>query len=306
MRPYVAQINIARLRAPLDDPLVAEFAENLKRINALADAAAGFVWRLQTGDGDATSIRAFPDPLTLVNMSVWESVEALRAYVYRTQHRDFVKRRAMWFEDGSSELALWWVPPDHVPTVEEGRRRLGFLATHGASPVVFRFGKTPAVAFVERTTLFDPATEALVGRLNGELAAAYPEPGANHFNVDAESVLPPSGAMVRAMLDGVPVGCGAIRSLSGNRAEVKRMFVDTGKRGLKLGAAILDQLEQEAVALGATELVLETGIRQQAAIGLYERAGFERIPLWGEYLDSPETSVCYGKQLTPGRGYPFE
>jgi putative acetyltransferase len=134
-------------------------------------------------------------------------------------------------------------------------------------------------------------------RLNEELAALYPEPGANHFTLDPESVLPPNGVMVRADLDGEPVACGAIRVVDGRRAEVKRMFVDPALRGLGIGAAVLDRLEAEARLLGAVELVLETGIRQHAAIALYEQAGFEPAPLWGEYLRSPETSLCYRKPL---------
>jgi putative acetyltransferase len=103
--------------------------------------------------------------------------------------------------------------------------------------------------------------------------------------------------MVRADLADAPVGCGAIRVLDETRAEVKRMYVSPSTRGLKIGAAILHRLEQEARRLGMAELVLETGTRQLAAIGLYEKAGFEPTPLWGEYLTSPETSLCYRKLL---------
>jgi putative acetyltransferase len=107
----------------------------------------------------------------------------------------------------------------------------------------------------------------------------------------------PNGVMVRAELAGVPVACGAIRVLEGRRAEVKRMFVDPATHGLKIGAAVLDRLEAEARALGVSELVPETGIRQHAAIGLYERCGYEPTALWGEYLRSPETSRCYRQAL---------
>lgn len=294
---HVAQVNVATLRAPVGDPAVAEFVGNLDRINAVADAAGGFVWRLQTAEGNATSIHAFPDPLTLVNMSVWESVEALQAFAYRSAHRDFVARRREWFVDGTSRYAIWRLPAGEIPTLDEARARLGFLDRHGPSPYAFRFGRVPEPLLVPRTDLADERTVGLVLRLNDELSAMYPEPGANHFTLDPESVLPPKGVMVRAELAGTPVACGAIRVLDDERAEVKRMFVDPATRGLKIGAAVLDRLEAEARALGVSRLVLETGTRQLAAIGLYLKAGFEPIPLWGEYLRSPDTSRCYGKAL---------
>lgn len=296
--PQLAQINVATLRAPIDDPVTAEFANNLDPINAVADGSDGFVWRLQTEGGNATAIQAFADPLTLVNMSVWHSVDALRAYVYSSAHRDFVARRREWFVEGTSRYALWRVAPGTIPEVNEGKARLDFFDLHGPSPYTFRFGAaTPEPLLVTRTTLDDTATVDLVLRLNDELATMYPEPGANHFTLDAESVLPPNGVMVRADLAGTSVGCGAIRVLDATRAEVKRMYVDPSTRGLKIGAAVLDRLEAEARELAITELVLETGTRQLAAIALYEKAGYETTPLWGEYLRSPHTSLCFRKPL---------
>ena len=296
--PQLAQINVATLRAPIDDPATAEFADNLDPINAIADGSDGFVWRLQTESGNATEIQAFADPLTLVNMSVWESVDVLKAYVYSSAHRNFVARRREWFAEGTSRYALWHIPQGEIPGLDEAKARLDFLDLHGASPYAFRFSAAaPEPLLVSRTTLDDTATVDLILRLNDELAAMYPEPGANHFTLDRESVLPPNGVMVRADLAGTPVGCGAIRVLDETRAEVKRMYVDPSTRGLKIGAAVLDRLEAEARELGIAELVLETGTRQLAAIGLYEKADYEPTPLWGEYLRSPETSRCYRKPL---------
>jgi GNAT superfamily N-acetyltransferase len=295
---HVAQINVATLRQPIDHPASADFAGNLDRINALADGADGFVWRLQTEEGNATAIRAFPNPLTLVNMSVWTSVEALQRYAYDSPHREFVARRREWMVEGSSSYTLWRVPDGEIPTVDEAKARLAFLDRHGPSPYAFRFGRVPEPLLVSRTTLTDERTVELVLRLNEELDALYPEPGANHFTLDPESVLPPNGVMLRAALDGVPVACGAIRVLDEGRAEVKRMYVDPSTRGLRIGAAVLDRLEAEARDLGVSELVLETGARQIAAMGLYEKAGFEPTPLWGEYLESAETSLCFRKLLT--------
>ena len=143
MQHHLAQINIGRMIAPIDHPSVAAFAEALDRINAIADASPGFVWRLQTEDGNATSIHAFDDPLLLVNMSVWESAEALRAYVYKTDHVGFLRQRREWFVpyDGP-HMALWWIPAGTLPTVEDGKAALGALAADGPSPRAFTFNPT--------------------------------------------------------------------------------------------------------------------------------------------------------------------
>ncbi|MDQ3249150.1 MAG: DUF3291 domain-containing protein [Chloroflexota bacterium] len=138
---HLAQINIARLLAPLDDPQLAEFVANLDRINALADAAPGFVWRLQSRAGNATSLRPYDD-MIIVNMSVWESLAALREYVFGVQHVEIMRKRKQWFArfDGAY-TALWWVAAGHVPTVEEAKARLEHLRTQGDSAYAFSFKK---------------------------------------------------------------------------------------------------------------------------------------------------------------------
>jgi putative acetyltransferase len=150
---------------------------------------------------------------------------------------------------------------------------------------------------IKREALDSPAARTLIARLNAELDAAYPEEGANHFRLDPEEIAPGRGAFFVAYLDDEPVGCGAVRRLDGRDAEVKRMFVAERLRGRGLGRALLDTLEDEARALGATRLVLETGTRQREAMALYERAGFRQIPLYDEYLSSPRTSLCMAKEL---------
>ena len=137
---HLAQINIARLRAPIDDPRTAEFVDGLERINALAEGADGFIWRLQTEDGDATAIRAYDDDLIIVNMSVWTSLEALADYVYRSGHVEFLRRRRDWFEPmAQAHHALWWIEPGHRPGVHEGKERLEHLHRHGPGPSAFTF-----------------------------------------------------------------------------------------------------------------------------------------------------------------------
>ncbi|GAA3195145.1 DUF3291 domain-containing protein [Actinocorallia longicatena] len=140
---HLAQLNIGRLSAPLDSPLSAGFADALEEINALADGAPGFVWRLVgEGGGDATSVRPYDDPDVLVNMSVWESRETLFDYVYRSAHMEYVRRRREWFQHlGEVISVLWWVPEGHVPTVAEAKERLEHLRAHGPSPEAFTFRK---------------------------------------------------------------------------------------------------------------------------------------------------------------------
>jgi heme-degrading monooxygenase HmoA len=137
---HLAQVNIATLAAPLDSSQLADFVAWLEPINALADSAPGFVWRLQTEDGDATAVRAYDDDRIIVNLSVWESLEALGDFVYRSRHADALRRRREWFETmRSSHLAMWWIRADAIPTVGEAVRRLQLLETRGASVDAFTF-----------------------------------------------------------------------------------------------------------------------------------------------------------------------
>lgn len=137
---HLAQVNIGRILAPMDDPLMQDFANNLEPINALADSVPGFVWRLQTESGDATSIHAFEDTSLLVNMSVWQDVESLKAFTYHSAHVDFVRRRKEWFSRFEGMyMALWWIPAGHIPTVEEAKKRLAHLEQHGETPFAFTF-----------------------------------------------------------------------------------------------------------------------------------------------------------------------
>jgi Domain of unknown function (DUF3291) len=136
----LAQLNIGLPVAPLTEPELAGFVEALEPVNALADAAPGFVWRLQTEDGDATSIRIDPDPLVIVNMSVWESADALWDFVYSGDHLAVMRRRREWFRSRvSAHMALWWVPDGHTPSVGEGLDRLALLERDGPTPQAFTF-----------------------------------------------------------------------------------------------------------------------------------------------------------------------
>jgi hypothetical protein len=137
---HVAQCNVGRVLAPLDSPQLAGFVAALEPVNRMADEAPGFVWRLQTEAGDATAIRAFEDDMLLLNMSVWESIEALAEFTYRTPHRDVMRRRREWFDRlADAYLVLWWVPAGTLPTVVEARARLEVLRRDGPTPEAFTF-----------------------------------------------------------------------------------------------------------------------------------------------------------------------
>jgi hypothetical protein len=141
MAPYeLAQMNVARLRAPLDSPQLADFVGALDRINAIADGSPGFVWRLQDDTGNATALRPMGEDM-IVNMSVWRDAEALQAFVYRSDHVAVMRRRREWFEKMDLYMVLWWVPRGHRPAVEEGIERLGLLRSLGPSGDAFTFGK---------------------------------------------------------------------------------------------------------------------------------------------------------------------
>jgi len=136
----LAQLNIGIIKGPMDSPLMAEFAANLQRINALAERSPGFVWRLQTEAGDATAIRPFADQNMLVNMSVWRDIAALSAYVYDSAHVELMRRRREWFERMQEAfLVLWWVPEGHRPSVTEAIGKLGILRAKGPTADAFSF-----------------------------------------------------------------------------------------------------------------------------------------------------------------------
>jgi GNAT superfamily N-acetyltransferase len=149
---------------------------------------------------------------------------------------------------------------------------------------------------IRREDISSSVANALIQSLNAELSDRYPEEGANHFRLDPEEVAEGRGVFYVAYRDAQPIGCGAVRLLNADTAEIKRMYVAPGVRGNRIGRVLLDSLESEARRLGARLLVLETGERQPEAVALYARAGFVRIAAFGEYIGSP-LSVCMAKSL---------
>jgi hypothetical protein len=141
-RWHIAQYNLAKLRTPLDDPLLADFVAAIDRINHLGDASPGFVWRHQTEDGNSTSVRPRDDSSIIINFTVWESIESLFEFTYHSDHVEVYRKRRNWFEHVVwAYLALVWIRAGHIPSVEEGEERLRHLDAHGPTPHAFTFKK---------------------------------------------------------------------------------------------------------------------------------------------------------------------
>lgn len=136
----VAQVNVATLIAPLDHPQIDDFRNALERINLLGEAQPGFIWRAKGAGFDATDCRVFDNPDVLINATVWETIEHLAAFAYRTEHRDFVRRRLEWFEQPREAFqAIWWVPDGRIPTLDDCVERLMYLRRHGPTAFAFDF-----------------------------------------------------------------------------------------------------------------------------------------------------------------------
>lgn len=146
---HLAQLNIATAIAPLDSPEMADFVNNLERINSLGEQSPGFVWRLKDDSGNATDIIAYDDPRIIANLTVWRDVASLKDFVFKTEHAHFLKRKKEWFKaDSQATYVLWWIPEGHIPTLEEAKQKLALLRSQGESAQAFSFKKlydaTPA------------------------------------------------------------------------------------------------------------------------------------------------------------------
>jgi len=137
---HLAQLNIAKAKYSLEAPEIKEFIDNLDPVNELAESSDGFIWRLKDENGDATSIKAFSDPKIIVNMSVWDSIDSLKNFMFRTHHRDFLRRKKEWFHNiPEDSYVLWWVPIGHIPSIEEAVEKLDFLRKNGDTENAFTF-----------------------------------------------------------------------------------------------------------------------------------------------------------------------
>jgi len=142
MESYLAQVNIAKMIAPIDSPVMAAFVANLDKINAVAENSEGFIWRLKDDSNNATAIKIFDDDFLIVNMSVWENPQSLFQFVYQSSHMEVFKRRKEWFERmPEMHMAQWYIPGGHLPAIAEAIERLLHLRTHGETPFAFSFKK---------------------------------------------------------------------------------------------------------------------------------------------------------------------
>ncbi|MET7359874.1 DUF3291 domain-containing protein [Streptomyces sp. NPDC005562] len=159
---HLAELNVVTLRHPFDHPHMADFVEQLNPINATADSAPGFVWRLVAdGEDDATGLRPAGEDV-VVNLSVWQTREALWEFTYRSGHLEVMRRRREWFDRHvEAHLVLWWVPAGHIPTIEEALDRLATLRTDGPSARAFTF--TNSYTAAEAAALLPAEAEAAVG-----------------------------------------------------------------------------------------------------------------------------------------------
>ena len=140
MKYQLAQVNISPLKEPIDSLLLTDFVAQLDETNALAEAAEGFVWRLQGEERNATAYQVFNNEMIIINMSVWESVESLRNYVYKSAHANVMKQRNKWFDKlDRPQVALWWIPAGHTLTPHEAKEKLAYLTKHGETKEVFTF-----------------------------------------------------------------------------------------------------------------------------------------------------------------------
>lgn len=162
---HLAQVNVALARAEMTSEIMSGFVSRLDEINRLAEDSKGFVWRL-VGDGaDATSIRAFDDPMLLVNMSVWKDMDSLKAYAYKSAHVELIRDRDAWFHKlAEAHQALWWVPAGHIPTVLEAKAKLEHIRAHGPTPKAFTFAKSfPHPVPLDDSAAFRPGTRSCAG-----------------------------------------------------------------------------------------------------------------------------------------------
>ena len=242
---------------------------------------------------------AFPEVTKEQKISV--ATQAVDSLIQRGLIEMFESKWAAPQQPRLVPASLFYASADRPETWDPGEIFLAFAATEQGKLVDEELRSSKSIAAgtisIARAELTADSSQTLIGALNVELSALYPEPGANHFGLKPAQVSGQSGVFLIVSHNGTPVGCGAVRLIDAETCELKRMYVAPSVRGQGLGRKLVAALEAEARTLGVRRLVLETGIRQIAALALYQGMGFRPIPLYGEYLISPETSVCLGKDL---------
>ena len=190
----------------------------------------------------------------------------------------------------------WWIADRHEPTVTEGCGRLEFLHQRGVSPYAFTSLEPQQRLSIERVWLDNVDVELLISQLNLDLYSRYPEPGALIFSLETADIVDGAGSLLMAELD----GCGAFRVMDDlpGSAEIKRLYVTLAGRGMKIGSALLAELERQGAAFGVRRFALETGPRQPEALRIFESAGYVVCEPWGPFI-AKEFSICMEKLRTP-------
>ena len=277
MQRHLAQLNIATLRHPLDDPRTADFVEALPTVNGAGEQSPGFVWRLQSDAGDATDIRVFDDPLIIVNLTVWESLDHLRAFAFRGLHRDYLRRRSEWFVEGSTRTAFWWLPSTQLPNTDDAKRRLEFFEAFGPSPYAFRMGQSHPALVTYGVSPDDDRVQRLMLQVSDRREQGLGDP---------------QGVVV-GEIDDVAETFGTYRGVDGETAHIDLIHVSRGARGMRLGAAIVAEIEAAAVTAGFQRLRLHT---VPAQVDPYGKFGFRQQPCDHDVAASSR-SVCLEKTL---------
>jgi ribosomal protein S18 acetylase RimI-like enzyme len=303
----IAEINIARIRGVnIHDPIMKEFMDNLDIINALAEHSDGFVWRLKDDENNAISFNPYDDEQVIINISVWQRIELLENFVFKSLHTDFLRRRKEWFQNfGTISTAMWWIETERFPTVIEAVDKLSYLQKNGATDLVFDFKNKfpPPDAFPINITKADAAKEFELGKilfeeyagsLNFDLGYQDFEKELNNLSQQYKE---PDGALLLCFIDNeIAVGCAGVRKFSDEIAELKRLYVKPDYRNLKIGKRILVSAIDIARRLNYKFIRLDTVPGQEKAQELYHYLGFYEIE---PYRYSPvDGTIYFEKRLT--------
>jgi GNAT superfamily N-acetyltransferase len=315
-RFHLAQVNIARMRAPLDDPSMEGFRSQLDAVNAVADQSPGFVWRLSTPEGDATAIRAFEEDNVLFNLSVWESIEALHRYVYEGAHLGPLRDRRQWFLPYEGPmLALWWIPAGHVPTVEEAKAKLDELGRNGATASAFTFrspfpAPEPGPAAQERDQAlprspFQEASESDLPALTALINEAYaPAEGflyeGPRITAEAVALKLAHGRFLLAH-DEAGAICACVHvTITGDSGYFGLLSVSPAHQGRGLGRALAGAAEALCRAQGCPAVTIDVVNHRRELLPFYASLGYEVVgqrPFDDERLNRPAHFVLMRKAL---------
>ena len=283
----LSQVNISRMIAPLSNPIMADFVAELDSINKLADSTPGFVWRLQTEEGNATSISAYDDELILFNLSVWESIDALKQFVYRSQHGKVMRDRKKWFQKSSgTNMALWWLPMGHIPTVEASKKTLCNILTIMAKVLMLFHSK---ISFLLRNQLVSIKISKYNSQYQAQIIDLILKIQQKEFGVSITLEDQPdllgipnfyqqdNGNFWVALDKDKVIGTIAAIDIANQNLALRKMFVDSNYRGYGVGKKLLKFLVSWAEERNVREIYLGTIDKFKVAHKFYEKNNFVRV-----------------------------